>query len=250
MEAAVDGEEEVAGAAVEDDPQVAVVEIVDSGENSVRIPDLFVVADGSQVLFYAPIVGEGAEVDPTAGGACCAIQVFVPDGEIEGAVSAHAKTGDGAMRPVWDGGVMSIDVGDKLFAYEGFITNRWIDRTVEIPTVVSAVRRYEKDVLFVRLLLQLWSCGWPLGVVAAVTMQEVDDGKTGAVSAGGMTGCFCGGWMDGWLDDDAFNILVHGVAVDENGVDAGCEGFDGEKKEEGEKEFHAEVFETNIRDEE
>ena len=85
-----------------------------------------------------------------------------------------------------------------------------------------------------------------MGIVAAVTVQEVDDGKAGAFSTGGMMGCFCGGW----LDDDTFNVFVHGGTVDEDGVDAGCEGFDGEKKEERKEASHVEVFGTNIRNEE
>jgi hypothetical protein len=36
--------------------------------------------------------------------------------------------------------------------------------------------------------------------------------------------------------------------MDEDGVDAGCEGFDGKKKEERQEVFHAKVFEANIRD--
>ena len=82
MEVAVDGEEEVAGPAIEDDLQVAVAEIVDSGENGVSIPVVFVFVYISQILFYSPVIGEGAEVDPAAGGACCAEQVFVSDSEI------------------------------------------------------------------------------------------------------------------------------------------------------------------------
>lgn len=223
MEVAVDGEEEVTGAAVEDDLQVAVAEIVDGGDNSVGIPIISILCDVSQILFYAPVVGEGAEVDPTAGGARCAEQVFVPDGKIEGAMSAHAEAGDGAMRSVGDGRIMGVDVGDELFAHKGFIADRRVDRAVEIPAVVSAVGRYEKDILFVCFFLQLWGCGWPLGIIAAVAVKEVDDGEAEfAAAAGVMAGICCG-----WLDDDAFNVFVHGGTVDEDGVDAGCKGLDG-----------------------
>ena len=177
MEAAVDGEEEVAGAAVEDDLQIAVAEIVGEREHRVIIPVLFVFGDGSQLLFYAPIVGEGAEVDPTAGGACCAEQLFVPDGEIECAMAAHAKAGDGAMHSVGDGGVMGIDIGDELFTHKGFIPHGRVDGAVEIPAVVSAVGGYEKDIHIVCFFLQLWGCGWPLSIIAAVAMKKVDDGE-------------------------------------------------------------------------
>jgi hypothetical protein len=244
MEIAVDGEEEVAGAAVEDDLQVAVAETVDGGDNSIGIPVISVFCDVSQVFFYTPIVGKRAEIHSATGGACRAEQVFVPDGKIEGAMSAHAEAGDGAMCSVGDGGVMSIDVWDKLFAYKGFIPDRRVDRAVEIPAVVSAVGRYEEDVHFICFLLQLWGCGWPLGIIAAVAVKEVDDGETGGAGAAVLTVCFC------WLDDDAFNVFVHGGTVDEDGVDAGREGFEGEEKKEREKEFHAEVFGANIRDEE
>lgn len=244
MEVAVDGEEKVTGAAVENDLQIAVAEIVDGGENSVGIPIISVLCDVSQILFYAPIVGEGAEVDPAAGGACCAEQVFVPDGKIKGAMSAHAEAGDGAMRSVGDGRIMGIDIGDKLFAYKGFIADRRVDRAVEIPAIVSAVGRYENDIHCVCFFLQLWGCGWPLGIIAAVAVKEIDDGEAGIVATAGMTVCFC----CGWLDNDAFNVFVHGGTVDEDGVDAGREGMDGQEKEEEKDGSHAKVFETNIRD--
>lgn len=214
MEVAVDGEEEVTGAAVEDDLQIAVAEVVGEGEHRIIIPVLFVFGDGSQILFYAPVVGEGAEVDATAGGACCAKQVFVPDGEIERAMAAHAKTGDGAMCSVRDGGVMGIDIGDELFAHKGFIPYGRVDGAIKIPAVVSAVGRYEKDIHFVGFFLQLWGCGWPLRIIAAVAVKKVDDGE--------VAGFCCGG-----LDYDAFDVFVHGGTVDEDGVDAGREGMDG-----------------------
>ena len=81
-----------------------------------------------------------------------------------------------------------------------------------------------------------------MGIIAAVAVKKVDDGEAGG--AGLMVGICCG-----WLDDDAFNIFVHSGTVDKDGVDAGGEGLGAEEKER-EKEFHAEVFETNIRDEE
>ena len=69
VEVAVDGEEEVAGAAVEDDLQVAVAEIVDGCENGISIPIVLVFVEVSQVLFYAPVIGERAEIDSATGGA-------------------------------------------------------------------------------------------------------------------------------------------------------------------------------------
>ena len=60
-----------------------------------------------------------------------------------------------------------------------------------------------------------------------------------------MLACFC----CGWLDNDTFNVFVHGGAVDEDSVDAGREGMDGQEKEEkGKDGSHVEVFGANIRD--
>lgn len=223
MEVAVDGEEEVTGAAVEDDLQIAVAEIIGESEHRVIIPVLFVFGDGSQILFYTPIVGEGAEVDSTAGGACCAEQIFVPYGEIEGAMSPHAKAGDGTMCSVGDGRIVGIDIGDELFAHKGFIPHGRVDGAIEIPAVVSTVGGYEKDIHFVCFFLQLWGCGWPLSIIAAVAVKEVDDREAEIVAAAGMTAGFC----CGWLDDATFNVFVHGGAVDEDSVDTGREGMDG-----------------------
>jgi len=63
-----------------------------------------------------------------------------------------------------------------------------------------------------------------------MAVEEIDDGEMGGV--GGAQGCSVFG-----LDDDAFDVFVHGGAVDEDGVDAGREGIYREEKE-GEEVLH------------
>ena len=145
MEVAVDGDEEVAGAAVEDDLQVAVVEAVGEGVYCVLVPVVFVIGDGAEVFFDPPVVGEGTEVYAAAGGACCAEEVFMTDGEVERAVSAHAEAGDGAVRAVGDGGIVGVDILDELFGDEGLIADGWVDGAVEVPAVEAAVGANEED---------------------------------------------------------------------------------------------------------
>lgn len=80
MQGAVDGEEEVARAAVEDEPKVAIVEAVGGVHHRVCIPNGFVGAVIAEIFFDAPVVGEGPEVDAAAGGARRAEEVFMMHG--------------------------------------------------------------------------------------------------------------------------------------------------------------------------
>src|ERR1700759_3755207 len=120
MQGAVDVEEEIVYAAVEDDLQITVFEIVGSMEHGVVLPHGFVRRVVSKVFFDIPVVGEGGEIYTAAGGACCAVKVFVMHGEIEGAMAAHAQARDGAMGAVGYCGIMTVDISDELFADEGF----------------------------------------------------------------------------------------------------------------------------------
>ena len=200
--------------------------------------------DSSQVLFDVPAVGKRAKVDAAAGGACGSEQVLVSDGEIKGAVASHAKTGDGSMCPVGDGGIMGIDIRDQFFDHECFIANGGIDRAVEIPAVVASVGRDEDDTEVIGFFFQLWSGSGPLGIIAAMAVEEIDDGvMTGArrIRSGES------GFGSAGLDDDTFDGFVHDRAMDDDGVDAGGESLDA-YKEEGRKDiFHVEVFMINVR---
>src|SRR6202012_1600581 len=108
MEAAVDGQEEVCDAAVDDQVKITVVEIVDGVEDGVIFPIVLMGGVVAEVFFYAPIFGEGREVDSAAGGSGCAEEIAVADREIEGAVSAHAEAGDGAMGVIGAGVVVGV----------------------------------------------------------------------------------------------------------------------------------------------
>src|SRR6201989_329858 len=103
MQIAVDGEKEIVDAAVEYDLQVSVMETVCDVEYGVIVPVPLMIGDRTQVFFDTPVVGEGAEIDSAAGGAGCAKKIFVPDGKIKSAVSAHAEAGDGAMVTIGTG---------------------------------------------------------------------------------------------------------------------------------------------------
>src|SRR5258708_26506679 len=122
MEAAVDCQEKIAETAIEDDVQFAIAEAVYDVDHGIIVPILFVVGDCSEVLFDARVVGEGAEVDTAAGCSCCAKEVFMTNGKVEGAMTAHAQASDGAVGPVRDRGIMVIDIGDQFFYHKGLIT--------------------------------------------------------------------------------------------------------------------------------
>lgn len=212
MQAAVHSKEEVACAAVEDDPELTVLQVVGGVEDRVVLPGVLMRVVVAKVLFYAPVCGEGGEVDAAAGGAGRAEELAVTDGEVEGAVAAHAEAGDGAMGFIGFCGVVNIDIGDEFFCDEGLVADGGVDWAVEVPAVVASVGADEEDVVLGGFFGELWGCLDPLGVVAAVAVEEVDDGHAGAGVGGG-----------GY--DDAFDVLVHGGAVDEDSVDGGGVGI-------------------------
>jgi len=201
-------QEEICDAAVDDEVEIAVVKIVSGMEDGVVLPIVFMGGVVAEVLFYSPILGKGGEVDTAAGGACCAEQIAVADGEIEGAVPAHAEAGDGTMRVVGAGGVVGVDIGDQFFCDKRFITDFRVDGAVEIPAVEAAVRANEEDAVGGGGGGELWGCLDPLRVVTAVAVEKIDDGPVGV----------CGG-LAGGADDDAFDVFIHRGAMDEDGVD-------------------------------
>src|ERR1700743_669681 len=140
-------------------------------EDGVSLPCCFVGAVVAEVFFDAPVVGEGRKVHTAAGGAGCTEQIFVMHGQIEGAMAAHAKAGDGAVSAVGYRRIMAIDIGNKLFADEGLVADFGVFGAVEIPAVVAAVRTDEEDAQGVGFLRQLRRRGGPLGIVAAMAME-------------------------------------------------------------------------------
>lgn len=77
VEATIDREEEIFDSAIDDEPEVMILQVVDKGDHGILIPIVFVFGDGSEILFDAPVVGEGTKVDTAAGRASCAVGVFV-----------------------------------------------------------------------------------------------------------------------------------------------------------------------------
>ncbi len=225
VEGTVHIQEEVVDAAIEDDLLVAVVKAVGDVDDSIFFPVVFVVGEGTQVFFDAPVVGEGADVDAAAGGAAGAEEIFVTEAQEEAAVAAHAKAGDGAVFAVGLGGIVAVDIGDEFFYDEGFVADGGIEGRVEVPAVKAAVGADEEDIVFVCALGKLGGERGPLGVVAAMTVEKVDDGPFG------------GDFFR--MDDNDFDVFVHCGAMDEDGV---CRGGASDEavtaEQECEKFFH------------
>ncbi len=64
-----------------------------------------------------------------------------------------------------------------------------------------------------------------MGVAATVAVEQIDDRQVGAV-------------LPLWADHDAFDILVHGGAMDQDGICLAGEGVAGHQEEEWEEELH------------
>ena len=122
-------------------------------------------------------------------------------GQVEGSVSAHGEAGDGSAGPVGDGGVSCVDVCNEFLGNEGFVAVFGSYWTVEVPAVACSVGHDNDEVVLVG---QLSYCTvlWPYGVIAAMAVEQVDDGVglLGAIPLGGDYG-----------NED---VLVHAVAPD------------------------------------
>src|ERR1700722_6197611 len=194
MQGPVDGKEEIIDAAVDDQFQLTVVQAIDRGDDGMGVPFGFMGVVFAEVFFYPPVIGKGAKVYSTAGGPCGAEEVFVVYGQVECAVPAHAETGDGAMGPVGGSGIVGVDIGDQFPGHKSLISYGWIQGAVKVPAVVAAVGTDEEDAEGISVLCQLGRRRWPLGVAAAVAVEQIDDGPMGAGIAFR-------------ADHDAFNIL-------------------------------------------
>lgn len=148
MEAAIYGKEEVVYAAVEDQPQIAVVKIVHGVDDGMGLPAFLVGSVVTKVFFYSPVVWKRAEVHTAAGSACCAKQVAVADGQVEGAMSTHAEPGDGAVLLIALCRVVVVDIGDEFVGDKGFVADGRVNGAVEVPAVVAAVGADEEDAIF------------------------------------------------------------------------------------------------------
>ena len=134
VESLVDGEEEVVGAAVEDDRERGSdqMELVD---DHVLVPHGGVGAVIAQQAFDLPTVGEGPEIHPAARCAAGAECILMAYGEPHGAVPAHAEARDGASGGGGQRAVVAVDVVDELFRHIGLVARLGAERAVEVPRV-------------------------------------------------------------------------------------------------------------------
>jgi hypothetical protein len=100
----------------------------------------------------------------------------VTDSQVEAAMATHAQACYSTMLTVGSRWIVTIDIRDQLFDHKGLITDGRIDRAVEPPAAKTAVGTDEDDPEVVRLLFQLGSGAGPLGIAAAIAMEEIDNG--------------------------------------------------------------------------
>lgn len=212
---AVDLIEKVFGAAIEDDVHGAGFEQMGEVDDGVLVPKSGVFLIGAQTASYVPVLGEGTEVQPAGHAAHVAESILMAHGQIEGSVSAHGETGDGSAGSVGDGGVGSVDVCNEFLGNEGFVAVFGSYWAIEVPAVACSVGHDNDEVVLVgQLSYDTALC--PYGVVAAISVEKVDDG-VGLLSA-----------IPLGSDDGNEDVLIHTIAPDGyflllEGEDTRCE---------------------------
>lgn len=110
--------------------------------------------------------------------------------------------------------IIFIYIGYQFPAYERLIPVTAVNRTVEIPTAKTAIGAYENNLQFVCFVFKLRSQLWPLSIVAAIAVEQINDGER-----------IFGLFMAGRGYDNAFNVLFHAAAENCNGI--GVSGMSG-----------------------
>lgn len=109
MKVAVHLEEEVLGAAVDDDVHRAWLEKVCHIDDSIVFPILRILVFCSDSFCNAPFFRERTEIYATGCGSHRSEDILMPDSEEKSAVSSHGKTGDGPSASVPDSLVVPVN---------------------------------------------------------------------------------------------------------------------------------------------
>lgn len=200
-------EEEIIYSAIDDDGQVAVLQAVQLVDDRVVVPYFQVFIAFAEVVLHAPVVGEGTDVETSAGSACGTEHFLVTDSIPHCTVSAHAQARDGSLATVGDGIQVLVRVFNQFLGYEGFVAAFRYHRAVPIPAVAVAVGQDEDDAVSVGYFGKVGTHFYPRFGVSAVSVEQVDDGAFLALHS--LVGA------DGYYLD----VLVHAFTTHHQGID-------------------------------
>ena len=178
----VDVAEEVLGAAVDDDVLTFVLEHLQIVDDGVLLPALIVVLLRAEPSGHLPFFGEGHDVYAAAVGAHVAPDVGMAHGQPQGAVAAHRQAGDGVVGRVGAHGLVAgAQFGDELAGDERLHLHRLVDGAVPVPRVHAGGQNHEETVV-IGQFGQIGAHLQPLPVVAAVAVEQIDDGEAAVVA--------------------------------------------------------------------
>ena len=121
---------------------------------------------------YLPILGEGANIDATRGAARNTKNIGMTEGKPKGSVTTHRVTRNGACRAVGVGAIVRVYISDEFLRNEGLIFERWVNRAIPIPTMVTAVGHYDYHIILVGQTARLGVVVPSVKIVAAAVQQE------------------------------------------------------------------------------
>ena len=107
-------EEEIIYPTIDDDSQGTIFQTVKLVDDRVIVPCLEVFVTFAKVCLHPPIVGEGADVEPSARTAYGSKYILVTDGQPHGAVSAHTESGNGTFASVGQGSEVLVHIVYQL----------------------------------------------------------------------------------------------------------------------------------------
>ena len=170
----VDLVEEVTVTAIDDEGRLSAQEGIKGIVDGVVLPVLRIFGGRTQLRLHLPVVGEGADVQTSAGAACGSECLGMTQGVPHGSVAAHAESGYGTTLTAGISGVVGIDVCREFFRDERFELYFGMQRTVPIPAAV-AVGTDDEQVVVIRHLLQVGDAR-PTPFVAAISVQQIECG--------------------------------------------------------------------------
>ena len=91
-------------------------------------------------------------------------------------MSAHTQTSDSAHLRVAESAIVRIHIFHQLFADEGFKLEFWVDRRIEIPTVLT-VGAHNHHAIFSGNGFQIFLCG-PVAITAPCAVKHIHSGET------------------------------------------------------------------------
>lgn len=195
---------------------------------TVCVPTFGILGIVAELLFHLPVFGKRPNVYTAADAASCPENVGVPHREPQAAVSAHAESGNGAPFAAGACGVMTVYVGGEFVRDKGLKLRLGLGRAVPVPAAF-AIGAYENEAVAGGYLVERRLGVYPAALVAAVSVQEIDDRVCGAsvVVVG--------------ENDKAGDGALHLVAADFLFYDSGWCGQRDEQEYKGESVFHVVV---------